>query len=203
MCAAPDSLAPRFFHFPDPMTVTAAGYTGGRLVIERRKQRMATTNPYSAWFGTADSANPFARAAQAQMDAMGEIARIGADAFRQVMKQQQDLFLAALGRWRDAAGHAGTGDASSVLELPLEAARVGTEIALQNANELAEIARRTQANMFAVLSARNEAAIEAAADAVKKTADEAVHVAGKAAAKAGGAAGATAEQVALASKLVE
>lgn len=164
---------------------------------------MATTNPYSAWFGAAGSANPFARAAQAQMDAAGEIARIGADAFRQVMTQQQDLFLAALGRWRDAAGQAGTGGASSVLELPLEAARAGTEIALRNANELAEIARKAQADVFAVLSARNEAAIDAAAEAVRKTADEAVHVAGKAAATAGGAAGATAEQIALASKLVE
>jgi phasin family protein len=133
---------------------------------------------------------------------MGKLARIGADAARQVMKQQQDMFLTVMGRWRDAAGDAPR-EPAAMLGLPLEAARFGTEVALQNATELAEIARQTQADVLAVLTARAEAVTAEAAHAVEEGVKETSKLAKKAVARTAEATGATAEQIALAGKMVE
>lgn len=157
---------------------------------------MATTgSPYSAWLGPG---NPLAGSAQAQVEAFGKLARIGADATRQVMKQQQDMFLTVMGRWRDAAGSAPK-DPASLLELPLEAARFNAELALRNASELAEIARQAQADMMAVLTVRAE---EVAADAVHAIEDGAKE-AGRLAKQAVENSGTSVEQIALAGQIVE
>ena len=160
---------------------------------------MATTTPYSTWL---DSGNPFAESAQAHFDAMGKLARIGADAMRQVMKQQQDMFLTILGRWRDAAGSAPT-EPGAMLELPLEAARFGAELALQNASELAEITRQAQADLLAVLTARTEAIAADAAHVVEEGVRETGKLAKKAVAKTAEAADVSVDQIALAGKMVE
>jgi phasin family protein len=166
---------------------------------------MATSlSPYSTWL---DSGNPFAKSAQAQMEAVGEFTRISADAMRRVLKQQQDILLAIIGHWRDTAPK----DPSAMMELPLEAARFGTEIALQNASELAEIARQAQTDMLAVLTARAEEMTANAAHAVEEGVKETGKLARKAVAKVADvtvaktdeAADATADQIALAGKMVE
>lgn len=160
-----------------------------------------------------ETANPFARSAQAQLDAMGKLARIGADTMRQVMKQQQDLFLTVMGRWRDSAGNT-PNEPAALMELPLDMARFGTEIALQNAAELAGIARQAQADMLAVLSRRAEEITADAAHAVEEGVKETGKLAKRAVAKtaaatdsafagAAQAPDATLDQIADAGKMVE
>jgi hypothetical protein len=159
----------------------------------------STPFPYASLF----AGNPFAQSAQAQFEAAGEIARIGTDTMRQVMKQQQDLFLTMLERWQVSAGKTPK-EPGALLGLPIEAARVGTEIALQNASELAEIARQAQADVVAVLTARTEQLASDTAHAVEESAKEAGKLVKKAAAKtAAETADVTAEQAALSAKLVE
>ncbi|MGE0664961.1 MAG: TIGR01841 family phasin [Sphingomonadales bacterium] len=161
---------------------------------------MATTaSPYSSWFETG---NPFVRSAQAQVDAFGKLAQIGADAMRQVMKQQQDMFLTVMGRWRDAADTRAK-DPAALLELPLEAARFNAELAMRNASELADIARQTQSDMLAVLNARAEQATADAVHAAEEGMKETGKMAKKAVEKAVETSDASVEQIALAGKMVE
>jgi phasin family protein len=161
---------------------------------------MATTSfPVFPWFGPA---NPFARSAQAQSVAFNELARIGADAMSQVVRQQQQTLLTVLARWQQAAGETSVTPAA-LLEIPLETARFGAELALRNAGELAEIARRAQADMLAVLTTRSEEVAADAAHAVETGAEDAGTLAKAAATQAAEAGQATLEDMALASRLVD
>ena len=158
-----------------------------------------STSPYSSWFETG---NPLAASAQAQVETLGKLSRIGTDAVRQVIHQQQDLFLTAMGRWRDMAA-APAKDPASLLKLPMDAARVGTELAMRNASELAGIARQTQADMLAVMTARAENVAADAVHAVEEGMKETGKLAKQAVIRAAGAGDATVEQVALAGQMVE
>ncbi len=155
------------------------------------------TSPYSYWLA---SGNPFAAAAKAQFDAMGKLARIGTVAMQQVVKQQQDMAQTVMGRWRETAATTPT-EPGALMGLPLEAARLGTELALRNAGELAEIARQTQTEMLAVLTARAEQTATGTADAVAESVTETVQFASKAAVNTPAATGAG--EIALAGRLVE
>ena len=140
----------------------------------------------------AASLAPFARMAQGQMMAMGQIARISAEAMRQVMQQQQGLYMSAMGRMRDA----GPGS-------PLEMARIGTEMALQNASELAEIARQALAELMSVLADRAKAVTETASDAMSTTIENTRQAAAEVSDEADDIGGATLKQAALAGQMVE
>jgi len=148
--------------------------------------------PSANSFATAATIQPLVKMAQGQMMAMGQIARISAEAMRQVMQQQQALYFSAMGRIRDA-GQGG----------PLEMARAGTEIALRNAGELAEIARQAQIDMLSVLSDRANAVTETASDAIGTGIKDTRQAANKVADKAEEIGSATLKQAALAGQMVE
>ncbi|MEN3975039.1 hypothetical protein [Emcibacter sp. SYSU 3D8] len=156
---------------------------------------MATTLfPFSSWFA---AGTPFAGSAQGPAEVMAALARIGAEASRQVLEQQQEMAATILESWRETAVPR---DPAGLLELPLEAARLGTRITLQNASQLAGITRQAQSDLLAVMAASTGAV---AADAVEKTIEESGKLAKDVVAKAAATGDASIEEIALAGQLVE
>jgi hypothetical protein len=170
-------------------------------------------NPFTGWLDAwraagvpAGYGGPLAKATRARVDAMGELARIGAETTRRLVEQQQDILRDGLNGWRDAAGKASPRDTTSLLDLSLETARLSTDLALRNLRELAQIAGTAQADMLAVLGgqvAAMPAEAAEAADGLRDAVERTAAKAGDAAAEAAETAGATVEDIANAGKLVE
>lgn len=105
------------------------------------------------------------------LQAMGEMARIGANTAREVMQQQQGIALAALNNMRTAA--MATGKPSDVIEQSMEATRANTMLIIQNMGELAEIGRKAQAELWGALGSQAGTAATKASDVVADTLDQA------------------------------
>jgi hypothetical protein len=105
------------------------------------------------------------------LQAMGELARIGANTAREVMQQQQAIALAAMNNMRSAA--MATGAPSNMIEQSMEATRANTMLMVQNMGELAEIARKAQAELWAALSSQAGTAATASSDVVADALDQA------------------------------
>ena len=123
-------------------------------------------NPFADWYENiqkmvggsfpAVDMKSLTEAGQGNMKAMGDVAKIAANALQDIVKQQKAIATQAVAEWQETAGKLAKGDAQTVLTGSLETFRSKAEEAAKNFGDLSEIARKAQTDIWGVLTAQFE-----------------------------------------------
>ena len=129
------------------------------------KNTSGPANPFADWYeniqkmvggGSFPSVDmkSLTEAGQGNMKAMGDVAKIAANALQDIVKQQQAIATQAVAEWQETAGKLTKGDGQAVLTGSLETFRSKAEEAGKNFGDLSEIALKAQPDIWGVLTAQ-------------------------------------------------
>ncbi|MEN3975038.1 phasin family protein [Emcibacter sp. SYSU 3D8] len=130
------------------------------------KNSSTPANPFADWYenvqkmvgGTLPAVDlkSLTEAGQGNMKAMGDVAKIAANALQDIVKQQQAIATQAVAEWQDTAGKLARGEGQALMTGSLDTFRTKAEEAAKNFGDLSEIARKAQTDIWGVLTTQFE-----------------------------------------------